>query len=288
MAAKKSSAPTPSRGSKLTIGFGIVNVDVKFAPLVAANAGRTSARTCCREHMAPVSSEYRCDTGGELVAREGKVMAYETPAGFVEVDTDALGLEGDKRLDLTGSVDVDSIDPLYFEKAYVVWPQEGHEASYDLLAHVLHDTGKALVGTTVMAKATKAVVLRFSNATGTLVAHGCTYDERLSWNDVTLVRDGVASRPDPDEKLVAMAETLLTSLDVESFDFEAVKDEYGQELDEAIERTAAGMEPIAKPKAAPQPEVTDLAAALAASVADAKAKAAPKPKAKAKREKVAA
>jgi hypothetical protein len=37
-------AVTPRRGSKLTIGFGLVNVEVKYASLIPSSVGRTAAR----------------------------------------------------------------------------------------------------------------------------------------------------------------------------------------------------------------------------------------------------
>jgi DNA end-binding protein Ku len=279
MAAKNAASPTPRRGSKLTIGFGLVNVDVKYAPLVPSGSGRTSATTCCRTHMVPATSESRCTEGNEIVAREDKVMAYEVDGRYVEVDTSDLGVAKDGRLELTTAVDTGSIDPLYFEKSYLLWPGDGGDQGYDLLAHALAESGKALLGTTVMNKATRAVVIRFSPATGCLVLHACTYDERLAWTDVAMVRHAHEAREVPNEQLTAMASQLIDTLEAESFDFVEVTDEYGLALDEAIELAASGKKQKARPKAEPVAPAGDLMAALEASVA------ADKP---AKRKKVAA
>ncbi len=230
----KTGAPAPARGSKLTIGFGLVNVDVKYAPLVASGTGRTSAKTCCRTHMAPVGSEYRCTEGGELVDPADKVMAYDIDGQYLEVNTDSIGLERDGRLELTAVVDQNAIDPLYFEKPYVVWPQSGHEQAFDLIASILRTSGKCVVGQTVMGKATRVIVLRWSEVAGTLVAHTCLYDERIAWADVQLVRSGAEQRPALPEALLAQGSMLLGSLDADGFDFGTVTDEYAVALDEAI------------------------------------------------------
>ncbi len=280
-ARSKPAAVTPRRGTKLRIGFGLVNVEVKYAPLVPTGAGRTAAKTCCRTHMAPVKSEYRCTEGGELLEQADKVMAYEVDGRFVEVDTDTLGMEGDGRLELTAACDVAMIDPLYFDKPYVLWPTEGSEQGYDLLAAVLRETGRAVIGTTVAAKATRVMVLRWSTLTDTLLVHSCVYDERIAWQDVATVREATAARDDLPAQAVDVASTLLASLEADGFDFAAVSDEYAVQLDEAIQAAAAGVKPKAKKPAEPQPQAVDLMAALQASVQQAQ-DAKPKPRGKAK------
>jgi DNA end-binding protein Ku len=257
--------PAPRRGTNLTIGFGLVNVQVKYAPLVPSGTGRASARTCCATHRAPVTTAYRCSEGGELVESDGKVMLYEVDGRYVEVDTDALALGRTGRLEVEAAVEAGSLDPLYFEKAYLVWPSAGHEQPFDLLVSLLRQSGKLLVGTTEMANATKVVALRYSELAGTLVAHGCVYDERLAWDDVALVRQAANDRPALPEAMVAQGAMLVDSLDGE-FDTAAVTDEYAAALSDAIARAAAGLPPAEKAdEPAPEPAV-DLMAALAASV----------------------
>lgn len=277
MPTRSKAAAMPRRGSKLRIGFGLVNVEVKYAPLVPTGSGRTAAKTCCRTHMAPVKSEYRCTAGDELLEPDEKVMAYEVGGRYVEVDTGAIGLDSDQRLELNAACDVGSIDPLYFDKPYVLWPTEGSEQGYDLFAGILRDTGKALVGTTVASKATRVMVLRWSDLTGTLVIHSCIYDERIAWQDVALVRDAAAGRDELPAAAIDAAGTLLGTLEAAGFDFAAVSDEYAIELEEAIVAATAGKAPKAKAKEEPQAPAGDIIAALTASVAAAKAK----PKAKA-------
>ncbi len=144
----KTGAPAPARGTKLTVGFGLVNVDVKLAPLTRSDSGRVAGKTLCTVHHSPIHQQSVCDEGGEVC--EETVIGYEVDGGYVVVDRDALGADRSGRLELTAVLDVSAIDPLYFEKPYLVWPQAGHEAGFDLLVASLRASGKAAIGETVM------------------------------------------------------------------------------------------------------------------------------------------
>ena len=268
------SAPAPARGSKLTISFGLVNVGVKFAPLVRSE--RTKGRMLCSEHGQPIKSQTYCEICDGAVET---VTGYEFGGGFVVLqDRKALESTRDGVLELRAFVDVADIDPLYVEKTHLLWPQDGQEAGYDLLRDLLYGSGKAVVGTTVLSKSTKAIVIRVSN--GVLVAHVCTYDANVAWNDVALVNQREAK--ETPKAMLDAARTLFSSLD-EQFDFATVEDEYELRLREAIEAQADGrvIAKVEAPEAAP---VVDLMAALTASVAAAKEGDKPK----ARRKKVAA
>jgi DNA end-binding protein Ku len=146
----------------------------------------------------------------------------------------------------------------------VLSPAEGQESGYDLLCSVLRQTGKALMGTSVLvgAKSTRAVMVRFFRES--LIAHVCTYDANIDWNTQALVSKAYGERPQPDPSLEQMAMQVIASLP-ETFDLSSVTDEYDERVREAIEAEAKGV----KPKRAPAPEpkpVSDLMAALVASV----------------------
>jgi DNA end-binding protein Ku len=157
----------------------------------------------------------------------------------------------------------------------MLWPQDGHEGGYDLLTAILRESGKVLVGTTAIGKATRAVLVRWSERTQTLLAHVCTYDERIAWTDLELVREGAKRRDAPAPEMIAIGEQLLDSLSGE-FDFAEVSDEYASELDEAIALAASGKPAKAKPKEKAAAPAGDLMAALQASVKAAPAKKAGK------------
>lgn len=273
------SYPTPSRGNKLTISFGLVNVGVKYAPMIDPKGGRLGGNFLDPETLTPAKQLYVNEATGEVVQ---KVTGYPHGDGYVvlsDSDKQSLKSERDGRLELKSFIDPDDVDPLYFEKTHIVWPDKGGEDGYDLLCSALAETGKFLVGTAVLRDSTKVIVLRYGQ--GCLMAHVCTYDANLKWDDHKLVTMGSGSRPEPDKALVEMAVSLFSSLDGE-FDWSSVSDEYDERLRAAVEAAAEGRTIERAPEAPVQP-TADLMAALKASVAAAKAESNGKEKAPAKR-----
>lgn len=265
--------PSPSTGKGLIVSFGLVNVGVKYGPLVQDQ--RTKGHYVSPDDLGPVKQQYVNERTGEIVK---PISAYDSPSGPVVLDAEekaALESERDKRLNLQAFVELDSVDPLYFERTYLVWPEKGQEAGYDLLCAALASSGKALLGTSVLTKATATVLLRYGQ--GCLLMHVCTYDANVNWANHRLVTMGAGERPEPAPELVEMALSLFSSLP-EEFDFSAVSDEYDERLRSAIAAKAEGR-PIEKAPEAEPADVLDLMDALKASVAAVKApKAEPKPK----------
>lgn len=261
------SYPTPARGNKLTISFGLVNVGVKYAPMVDPKGGRLSGNVIDPKTLTQAKQVYVNEATGEVVE---KVIGYPYGDTFVvlgEGDKQSLKSERDGRLELKSFIDPDDVDPLYFEKTHLVWPEKGNEDGYDLICAVLADSGRYLVGQAVLRDSTKVIILRYGQ--GCLMAHVCTYDSNLRWDDHKLVTLAHGERPVPDPALVKMAGEVLSGLS-EDFDFASVTDEYDARLRAAVEAAAEGRTIERAPEVAAKP-TADLMEALKASVAAAKA-----------------
>lgn len=263
--------PTPARGSKLTVSYGLVNVGVKYAPLISGEK-RLAGKYLDPATLTPVHQQYVNDKGEPVE----KVLGYPHGDGFVvpnPSEIKVLELERDSKLECQAFVEPDTINPVYLEKSYVVWPDKGQEMAYDVLCAVLQDSGRVLVGTTVIRKSTKAIMLRFDGEC--LILHVCAYDQNMSWNDHKLVAGAKADRPAPAQELVEIALQAFSTLP-ETFDFSQVRDEYDERLRAAVETLAAGGK-VERPVEGEAPVVLDdLMEALKATVA---ANAAPKKKA---------
>ncbi|MDR7492172.1 MAG: hypothetical protein QN122_12070 [Armatimonadota bacterium] len=254
-------------GRKLTICLGLVRVPVRHAPLIPSKAGRRAARICCRQHLAPVTTEYRCTAGGELA--EERVLAYEVEGGrYVEVEREALGLDASGGRELHLAAAVVGLDPALVERTYLVWPEQGHEQAYALLARMLEATGRWLVGVAVVDRASRLMALRWSPTLAVPVLHACVYEERLAWTQVRAARAALEEVGDLPEALLRQARLLVRHLPGE-VDLSAVRDEYAAELEAAIAAAAAG-EPREPPPSPEEAATADLLAALRASVRDAR------------------
>lgn len=266
-------AITPSAtGGKFTIGFGLVNVPVAFRPLIEPSKP-VSGRILCPKHMQPIKQVSRCSEGTKtehILGHGETVTGYpvpDDPEHFVVLDPAVLAElveERTGRLELHRVVPIKEVDPLYFAKTYLLWPQDGGEPAFDLLATVLREQGSAAVGSVVLSKQTVNIVIRWSDLTKTLVAHVCEFSSRIRWHDVELVQAASKGRVAPDKNQLVMATQLLSSLP-SGFDASEVEDSYSEMLLSAI-RSAATNQPIKagrKKIAAPTP---DLLAALKASI----------------------
>ncbi len=293
MAARTMEA-APSGGSRLTLGFGLVNVPVRLKPLMDERR-RTAGRILCTEHAEPIKSRYMCGsgTGHEHLLEQGEsATGYPVPGspdGFVVLEQhvlDDLAAEKTGRCEIEKVVPFEEIDPVYLGKAYLCYPQEGAGKGFDLLAETLRRSGSAAVTTTVLSKQTVMVVFRWCPELGVLVAHLCLFSENTRMGDVALVRDAAGRRGEVSEEAFAVAGSLLEAVRGE-FDPREVLDTYSLELDAAIVAAAGGKTTAkteAKAKAKETP-ASDLMAVLKASLEAAGGK---KPAAKRTRKKVAA
>src|SRR5262249_35037493 len=151
---------------------------------------------------------------------------------------------------------------LYFEKSYLLEPDTGGAQAHDLIAAVLRENGKALIGQTVLGTSTRTLAIRWSPATDTLVAHTLVYEAAIAWNDVADVVRDAADRPLTAAQ-AAPAAQLANALPGE-FDLAEVYDDYSNELLAAIAAKAAGKTVPVKPAAPAAAATGDIMEALLA------------------------
>jgi DNA end-binding protein Ku len=275
MATKARKSPAPRASANLNVGFGLVSVPFALRPL--AETGRAvSGKYVCPQHGPNLTQRYLCSEGTpqeHLLAQGEQVTAYEhpeKPGEFVVVDSNVLreiAEERSGRVEVEKIVDVSTIDPIYFDKTYLCWPQAGGEEAFDLFAAILRAEGKAAVSTVVLSKQTVTLVIRYSPETGTLVAHTCRFHSQVRWADVELVAQG-EERGAPSEKHLAAARALLSSMEG-NFSAGEVVDRYTPMLEDAVRAAASGVT-FTAPQATPVVATEDLLDALMASVQPAK------------------
>src|SRR6478609_11346548 len=130
-----------------TISFGLLNVPVK---LYSAVARRNIALREIRDSDSARIKHRRVAEGtDEEVPYENIVKAYElTPGQYVPLTKDemaALAPEKTRAIDVSDFVDLDEIDPMYFDSPYYLGPADGAEKAYGLLAKAMAASGKVAV-----------------------------------------------------------------------------------------------------------------------------------------------
>jgi DNA end-binding protein Ku len=134
-----------------TITFGLVSVPVALFP---ANRPRSVSLRLVAEDGHPLQRRYVCSKDEKVLDWDDIVRGYEIKKGKFVVVTDeeleAVEPRKSREIDLQLFVDIDQIDPIYFERAYFLAPAAGSNKAYRLLAEVMESSGRAGIATFVM------------------------------------------------------------------------------------------------------------------------------------------
>jgi DNA end-binding protein Ku len=264
-----------------SVSFGLLNVPVKLYSAVARRG--ISLREIRESDGVRIRHRRVAEGTDEEVPYEQIVKAFEiTPDRYVPLSKDemaALAPEKTRAIEVRDFVDLDQIDPIYFDSPYYLGPAPGAEKAYSLLAEALERSGKVAVARFVFRNKEHLAALRPSDGVLTLTTMRFA-DEVVPPSELDDVLP--AERPKVAKREVEMAERLIDSLTTE-FDPAAYRDEYREELLSLIERKAEGKDVLSAP-ATEEPKPTgapDLMSALEESIAAVKdrGKAKPKPKA---------
>jgi DNA end-binding protein Ku len=247
-----------------TIGFGLVSVPVRLVSATKSKDVRFNQLeegTNSRIRVRRVSEQT-----GEEVPRERIVKGHEvTPGRYVVVSDDemkTLAPKATRTIEIEDFVDLDQIDPLYFEQPYYLAPDASALKPYQLLVDAMTELRKVAIGRLVMRSKESLVAIRPLD--GVLCVETMRFaDEVLPTTD--LLPEG-AEPAAPTERELEMAKQLVTALAAD-FEPEKYQDTYREQLTALIERKAAGEEIVAEPTVEDDGKVLDLMAALEASLA---------------------
>ncbi|MCX6521275.1 MAG: Ku protein [Actinobacteria bacterium] len=250
-----------------TISFGLVAIPIKLFHGVSKKSvsfNQLDDRTMSRIRLKKVSAET-----GEDVPDDHIVKGYELSKGrYVVVDPDELEPfipSATKSIDLEEFVDLDEIDPVYFDTPYIVAPDKTPKP-YVLLARAMEEAGKVAIGRFVMRNKQYVAALRAQD--GKLLMSTMVFADEIVKIESIDELEGL-DEIDISSKEVKMAEALVESLSA-SFEPDKYRDEYREQVLDLIERKAGGEEFEAPAAVAAPPKVVDLMAALEASVKAAK------------------
>lgn len=250
-----------------TISFGLVAIPVKLYHAVrkqSVSFNQLDERTLARIRYQKVSA-----VDGEIVPDEHIVKGYEISKDrYVVVDPDELEPfipAATKTVELEEFVDLEEIDPVYFDSAYYVAPGSNPKP-YVLLAQAMEKAGKVAIGRFVMRNKQYTAAIRAEE--GRLVMSTLAYADEVV-DPATIDELQGLGEVDVSKKEIAMAESLVDSLTA-AFEPEKYRDEYREQVRELIDMKAAGEEFTLPESSVEKPKVVDLMAALEASVAKAK------------------
>lgn len=244
------------------ISFGLVNIPVKV--YTAARDEKISFHQMHRDDSGRIRYEKVCKACENPIKTDDIIKGYEYKKGqyvlITDEDLEKINLKTAKSITILNFVDATEIEPLQFEKAYYIAPDEDAGRSYMLFREALTTTGKVAIGKVIFRNHEQLVAVR--------VVRDAIVLETLHYADEMIKPDNIGI-PSSDTKVseseLDLAKVLIEHM-TSPFDPAAYRDEYETALRDIINKKIEGEEVTAPPE--PQPtNVIDIVAALKASLA---------------------
>lgn len=250
---------------KGSISFGLVNIPIKLH--AATENNDIKLRQLHKECHSPISYQKVCPICDKEVKNEEIVKAYEyTKNKFVVLDDEDLEKlkkeNEDKAVEIIDFVQLEEIDPIYFERSYFMAPDANGGKAYALLRKALKESGKIGVAKIIIRSKEQLAVVR--------VYKEALLMETIHFPDEVRNVGDVPNIPSEDTVVKKELDTALLLVDqlTTTFTPDKYTDEYRTALMELIEEKKSGNVAVAtaEKKAISPSNTTDLMAALQASL----------------------
>src|SRR3954468_9634062 len=135
-----------------SISFGLVTIPVRL--FTAVREKRLSFRTLHDQDKVPLRQKMFCPADGKEVHPEHMIKGYEIEKDrFVIIDQEELEAaapKSSKAIEIQDFVELDEIDPLFFDRPYYVAPKPEGAKPYKLLLEAMEKTKKVGIAKVVM------------------------------------------------------------------------------------------------------------------------------------------
>ena len=231
-----------------TIAFGLVSIPVKLYSATQSSAG-VSFNLLHGKCGSRLKQQYICPVDSEVVSRDEMVKGYEFAKDqyvtFTPDELKALEEKATQSIEIAQFVPRESIDPLYYEKAYYLGPEKGGEKAYRLLATVMRESNRAAVARYAARGKQYIVMLRVSDGAqggiGIIMQTLLYADEVRPFSEVPI--------PDAEvrESEVKLAKQLVDQIGSETFNPADYEDDVRKRIQADIDRKIAGKEIASTP-----------------------------------------
>ena len=256
---------------KGAISFGLVHVPVKM--FTATEDKDVHLRYIHKPCGTPISYVRSCPHCRKEAEWEEIARGYEYEKGrfvlFEGDELEAIKPENTRAIQILDFVDIAEIDPLYYQKAYYLSPDQAGAGAYNLLLEAMRQSGKiGIAKVAIRSKSSLAAIRTVEN---------CICMETMHYPDEIRSLQQVPNLPAEtkvNDRELDMAKLLIDQLGA-PFDASKYTDDYRTAMQDAIQRKINGQSTdIVTAPAAERANVIDLMAALQASLEAAKAGAA--------------
>ena len=249
--------------ASLTLGFGLVSIPVK---VYSATESSASIRfNMLAKDGSRVRQQYVSEKDGRVVERADMIKGYEFEKDkfvlFEPTELKALEEGSSHVIEIVAFVPEKSIDPIYYDKAYMLAPDKRGGKPYALLAEAMRKSHRCALAR--WSWKTKRYVVQVRPA-----EDGLMLQQLFFADEVRSLKDLNIEQVDVTQGELDLAMQLIDQIAEDGYDPAAYKDEEKQRVLEAIDRKIAGQQIVAheEVESPATGQVIDLMEALRASL----------------------
>ena len=249
--------------ASLTLGFGLVSIPVK---LYSATESSASVRfNMLAKDGSRVKQQYVSEKDGKVVERADMIKGYEFEKDkfvlFEPSELKALEEGSSHVIDIVAFVPEKSIDPIYYDKAYMLAPDKRGGKPYALLAEAMRQSGRCALAR--WSWKTKRYVVQVRPA-----EDGLMLQQLYFADEVRSLKDLAIEKVDCTQAELGLAMQLIDQIAADGYDPAAYHDEEKERVLAAIDRKIAGQQIVAHEEVESPAggQVIDLMEALRASL----------------------
>ncbi len=216
---------------KGSISFSLINIPIALYP--ATRREELKFRLLRARDLSPVNYKRVAEADGKEVPWDEIVKGYEYEKGkFIvlkEEDFKRADIEATQSVDILDFVDLEEIDPIFFDKPYYLEPEKRGEKAYSLLREALKQSGKVGIAKVVIKTRQHLAAVKPEN--NLLVLELMHFSEEI----IDTKELKIPATPSIGAKELNMAKDLVTKMSGK-WDPAQYRDEYTETLMEVIHK----------------------------------------------------
>lgn len=258
--------------ASLTLSFGLVNIPVKLYS--ATESAATIRFNLLSKDGSRLKQQYVSEQTGKVVERAEMVKGYEFEKDrfvlFSAEELKALDEGANHVIDIVAFVPQATVDPIFYDKAYLLAPDKRGGKPYALLREAMTESGRCALARWSWKSKQYVVQVR-------AVEDGLVLQQLLYADEVRSLKDLNIETVDVSQAELKLALQLIDQIAEDAFDPSAFHDEEKNRILAAIDEKIAGKQVVATAQrddsSTGGAQVIDLMDALRASLGGKKAAA---------------
>ena len=252
----------PKSIASLTLSFGLVSIPVKLYS--AAESSAAVRFNLLAKDGSRLKQQYISEKDHKVVSRAEMVKGYEFEQNqfvtFTPAELKTLEESSRPNIDIVAFMPETAIDPIYYDKPYLLAPDKHGAKPYALLARAMMESGRCALAKWAW-KARQHMVQVRPTPEGLILQQLLYADEVRSLKDLDIEKVDVSAAE------LKLALQLIEQIAEDTFDPTAFEDEEKKRVLAAIDEKISGREIVAvTPSDEPGGQVIDLMEALRASL----------------------